>query len=426
MNESSTMKKTFKIRQLIFMIVLALSASTGNSRIQVPIDREVAVGSNEDIRQRLKSFSHVLEIKYTEKVQSQIQFLLESKNLSRTLLGRAEMYFPMIDEALAKHDIPSELKFLAVIESGLVPYLSSSAGAAGLWQFMPVTAEMFGLKVKSTYDERKDAHKASEAAAIYLKKLFNIYKDWTLVLAAYNCGDGTLNRAMKKTSSKSYWDIAQHLPQQTQDFVPRFIAAAYLMNFYYLHDLTPDPMPEDYVFTGTLKVKNKIDLEKLAEDYQISPEAMKRLNSVYTKGFIPESEEGEYFLTLPESKIYDYAIANNLLDQITGFSFASLERQKKSQLDAKNTDIAIVNTRPEELPFSKLPAPSQPFSSLNFAVKAIKLDDEGLIKIVMLSKGKSLNDVAIENGVDLNDLIELNKFSDTNVPKLGDQIKVRI
>ncbi len=420
------MKRTTRYRQIIFFCLLTLINSVSARQNNAIVDREVAPGSNDDIKHRLKNMSDVIEIKYTEKVQDQIEFLLKSKNLSRTLLGRAEMYFPLMDNILLKHNVPTDLKYLAVIESGLVPYLSSGAGASGLWQFMPGTAQMYGLKVKDTYDERKDAIKSTEAAALYLKKLYKIYGDWTLVLAAYNCGDGTLNRAMKKTSSKSYWDISSHLPQQTQDFVPRYIAAAYLMNFYYLHELEPDPLPEDYVYTGTLKVYQRVDLLKIAEEYQISPEAIKRLNAVYTKGFIPESQEGEYFLTLPESKIYDYATNHNLLSDIAGFSIPSEARQKKnSETKTEEIAVAVVNREPET-PFSKLPNPAMPITNLSNSVKAIRIEEEGIIKIVRLEKGQSLKDIAEANGIELAEIIELNRYSNSNLPKLGDQVKVRI
>jgi membrane-bound lytic murein transglycosylase D len=408
------MNKILKMRHIIFMLVLAL-AYPAASRKSINADYE---DLSDEIRQRVKSMSSVVDMRYTNLVEKEIDDLIANKNLSRTLLGRAAMYFPMMEKVLVENGVPEELKYLSVIESGLVPYLSSGAGAAGLWQFMPSTAEMFGLKVKSTIDERKDAYKATQAAAKYLKKLHSIYGDWTLVLAAYNCGDGKLNKALKRSGARSYWASLDQLPEQTQSFVPRFIAASYLMNFYYIHELEPDHLPEDYVYSGTLKVKSKIELSTIAEDYQVSPEAIRRLNAIYTKGFIPESEEEEFTLTLPESIIYQYAEKNNLLDKIAEFSIASINRQNKRASESiKKDEIAVAD----------IPTQKSPIIPINIPNRSVSIkEDYSIIKIVRLTKGKSLKDIAEEHGTDLAALIDYNNFSESNLPRLGDPIKIRI
>ena len=156
---------------------------------------------------------------------------------------------------------------------------------------MKPTAQLYGLKVTNVVDERRDPHKSTQAAMHYLNRLYNIYGDWTLVLAAYNCGDG-VSTVHWKTNSGVIG--TSKIPAQTNtEFVPKFIAVAYMMNYYYLHDLEPNVLPDDYVFTATIKVKDKIDLKHLAEDFEIDWEVMKRLNPSFTKGFIPRSN-GEH------------------------------------------------------------------------------------------------------------------------------------
>jgi LysM repeat protein len=408
----------YYIKQFVFFLTLALCGNFS----AVHANSSCAAEAN-DYKYKVMSLPSQLELRYNDQVKEQIDFFVEkNRKLSSTLLGRATMYFPMMEIKLSAHNLPDELKYLPVIEAGLIPYLTSSAGASGLWQFMKPTAEQLGLKITNTIDERRDAQKSTEAACIYLKKLFLIYKDWTLVLAAYNCGDGVINNALKKSTSRSYWDIQQYLPRQTQEFVPKFIAASYLMNYYYEHNIAPIPMDEEFVYTGSVKVYEKIDLEKLANEYQVDFEVIKRLNAVFIKGFIPKSD-GEYELHLPESKIYAFAEANNLLGDIVGFSPSSVSRQKEyaALADAKMKEET--KTR-ENLPFENLPLSNN--LVLNAKPSSIRLEEQASIKVVKLTKGKSLLDIARENGADIASIIELNKIDEKYPPRIGDEIKIRI
>jgi LysM repeat protein len=411
------MNRKYQIKGVIFFLTLVFCSNfkivTANSNCD----------TNNEIREKVLNLPSQLELRYNDQVKEQIEFFVEkNKRLSSTLLGRATMYFPMIEATLASHNLPDELKYLPVIEAGLVPYLTSSAGASGLWQFMPATAEQFGLIISNTIDERRDAEKSTAAAASYLKRLFNIYKDWTLVLAAYNCGDGVLNKALKKSNSRSYWDVQQYLPQQTQEFVPKFIAASYMMNYYYDHNLVPTPLEDDFVYTASIKVFEKVDLQKIADVYQIDIEVLKRLNAVYTKGFIPESN-GEHLLHLPESKIYDYANANNSLDHIVAYSSASISRQKEAIAIAEAKMRQEIKSR-ESLPVDGLPLSNNPL--VNTKYSTIRFEDEAVVKVVKLTKGKSLADIAKENGTDIASLIDLNKIDTKFPPRVGDNIKIRI
>src|SRR5690606_5215859 len=160
------------------------------------------------------------------------------------VLGRSELYFNMFEEKLAKHGLPIELKYLAVIESGLRPSAKSRAGALGLWQFMYRTGKFYNLNQNSYIDERMDPELATEAAALYLKKLHSLYDDWNMALAAYNAGPGNVNKAIRRSGGKmTYWGIRPFLPRETQGYVPNFITVAYMMTNHTLHNLIPAPAP---------------------------------------------------------------------------------------------------------------------------------------------------------------------------------------
>ena len=405
------------LRNLVFFLVLSFS---GNQNVPAAVESCLDIADPE-IEKRVMSLPLKLEVRYNSQVKEQISFFIEKhRGLSTTLLGRAPMYFPMIEEALANHGLPDELKYLPVIEAALVPYVSSHVGASGLWQFMKPTAQMYGLKVTNVLDERRDPEKSTQAAMHYLNRLYNIYGDWTLVLAAYNCGDGVVNSALRKSNSRSYWDIQKYLPRQTQEFVPKFIAIAYLMNYYYLHELEPTPLSDDYVFTATILVNEKIDLKHLAEDFEIDWEVMKRLNPSYTKGFIPRSN-GENKLTLPETKLYDFALAFGALDKVVSLSPASAARQRDivALAEANQRKDEVSGTRPiNNLPFPILLAGN--------STEAIRMEDDGYVKVVKLTRGKSLADIARENGMELAALMEFNRIDVNSPPRIGDQIRIRM
>jgi membrane-bound lytic murein transglycosylase D len=244
-----------------------------------------------------------------------------------------------------------------------------------------------------------------------------------LVLAAYNCGDGTLNKALKKSETNSYWDVRKHLPKQTQEFIPKFIAIAYLMNYYYLHDIETNTLTDDYKFTATLQVKDKIDLDKLSKDFDIDKELLRRLNPSFTKGFIPASKDKEYRLTLPEQKMYEFANEYNLLEDIISYSPQVIARNKAAIALAETNNL-IKERNINSAPLSQLPL--NPINAeINMA--ALRIEEKAnTIKVVKLKKGQSLRDIAREYNQELATLIQNNDFNENKLPRVGDQIKVKI
>lgn len=222
------------------------------------------------------------------------------------MLGLGNYYFPLFEEALAKYGLPMELKYLPIIESALNPGANSSASAVGLWQFMYPTAKMYKLEVSTFVDERRDPVKATDAAVRYLRDLYNIYNDWHLVIAAYNCGPGNVNKAIKRSgNAKDYWKIYYKLPKETRGYVPAFIAANYVMNFYQSHNIFPKS-PDFPIITDTLMVNDYLHFNQIAEVIGVSVEQIRILNPQYRRDIIPASKAKAYSLVLPQAEISAY------------------------------------------------------------------------------------------------------------------------
>lgn len=226
-------------------------------------------------------------------VLSNIKFFTEKRrNFTSVVLGRSELYFNMFEEKLAKHDLPLELKYLAVIESGLRPQVKSRAGALGLWQFMFRTGKAYGLDQNSYIDERMDPEMATEAACMYLKKLHSLYDDWNMALAAYNAGPGNVNKAIRRSGGKmTYWEIRPFLPRETQGYVPNFVAMAYMMSYHAEHNITArEPMFHDFE-VDTVCLKGGIHMEVIDSLTGWAVEDIQALNPIFKTKYIPNTEK---------------------------------------------------------------------------------------------------------------------------------------
>jgi membrane-bound lytic murein transglycosylase D len=254
--------------------------------------------TNEEYQEQLAHMNTYIEMTYNDVVQKFIEFYaIKRRRQVEVMLGLSEYYFPIFEEALDKYGLPLELKFLPIIESALNPRAISRAGASGLWQFMYTTGKLYKLNVNSFVDERQDPVKASDAAARYLRDLYDIFHDWHLVIAAYNCGPGNIYKAIKRTGKTTYWGIYDRLPRETRGYVPAFIAAAYAMTNYKEYKMVPRKI-EMPVATDTIIITNELHLQQVAEVLQIPLEKLKSLNPQYKKNIIPANYE-PYPLMLP-------------------------------------------------------------------------------------------------------------------------------
>lgn len=219
-------------------------------------------------------------------------FAKNRRSFVKIVLGRSALYFDLFEEKLSEYGLPLELKYLACIESGLRPQVKSRAGALGLWQFMYRTGLYYGLEETSYLDERMDPIKATDAACRFLKKLYGIYGDWNLALAAYNAGPGTINRALQRSGNqRSYWAIRPYLPTETQGYVPTFIAAAYLMTYHQEHNLMPAPAKIHNAQLDTMCLKRGLSMGTISAHLNWDLQEIKDLNPIYKTEFIPASEK---------------------------------------------------------------------------------------------------------------------------------------
>ena len=264
--------------------------------------------------QRLEKTEQVIDLSYNPAVLSFIKMYTERKrDQVERMIGLSEYYFPMFEEILDKHDLPIELKYLSIIESALDPAATSRVGAMGLWQFMYGTGKLMGLEITSFVDERRDPVKSSEAAAKYLKYLYDIYNDWHLAIAAYNCGPGNVNKAIRRSGGKTnYWELYYLLPRETRGYVPLFIAASYMMNYYEEHNLKPQ-IPYMPIDVDTIMVNSYLHFDQLTATLNIEKEHLQALNPMYRRGVIPASENKPYPVVLPIGKTFEFIEKDTLV-----------------------------------------------------------------------------------------------------------------
>lgn len=265
--------------------------------------------SDEIIIERLGKLPTVIEMPFNSVVRNTIRFYANRKQLVENMLGLSLYYNPIFEEALERNGMPLELKYLPVIESALVPTAVSRAGAAGLWQFMPATATGLGLEVNSIIDQRRDPYLASDAAAKYLKQLYNTFDDWSLAIAAYNCGPGNVNKALRRAGEgkHDFWEIYPFLPKETRGYVPAFIAANYIMTYHKNHNISP-ALARRPIVTDTIHVNRRVHFEQISDVLAIPMAELRALNPQFRKDIIP-GDIKPYSLVLPSLQVYAY-IAN--------------------------------------------------------------------------------------------------------------------
>ena len=253
---------------------------------------------------RLQGLDSYIPLPYNESVKKFINFYLNKRRGQVSIMmGLTNYYFPLFEEALAKYNLPAELKYLPIIESALNPKIVSRAGASGLWQFMYGTAKMYGLEINSYIDERNDPIKSTDAAARYLRDLYAIYGDWHIVIAAYNCGPGNVNKAVRRSGGKqNYWEIYSRLPKETRGYIPIFIAANYVMNNAQKHNVYP-VQPAFKLLTDTIVLTSYLNFEQIAANLNIPVQEIRQLNPQYKRDVIPAKADKPYVLKLPVDKI---------------------------------------------------------------------------------------------------------------------------
>ena len=275
---------------------------------QVPVVEEDVVPfySDEDVRMRLRKIASCIIPRYTIEVKSYINtYTLKNREKTEAMLGKAVMYFPIFHKYIKEYGFPEAIKYLSVTESALNPTAVSSAKAVGLWQFMSITAKEYGLQINQFVDERCDPHLSTDAAMHYLKNQYKRFGDWTLAIAAYNSGGGSVSRAIRRGRSKNFWKIRKYLPRETRNYVPAYIAAAYLLQNYEKHNLNPLYPEMDLQLTSAVKVYEALDFNEISIITGLSLETIRTLNPAYLRDYIPASSNGR-FVILPKRVMSDF------------------------------------------------------------------------------------------------------------------------
>ena len=371
---------------------------------------------------RLKRLPTLIEMPYNEVVQKFIDRY--SGKLRRSvsfMLGASNFYMPIFEEALEAYNLPLELKYLPVIESALNPKAVSRVGATGLWQFMLPTGKRYGLEVNTLVDERRDPVKASYAAAHYLSDLYKIFDDWSLVIAAYNCGPTNVNKAIHRAKGNAdYWNIYPYLPKETRGYVPAFIAANYIMNYYCDHNICP-MVTELPAKTDTVVVDKDIHMEQIAQVLNINIEHLRNLNPQYRHDIINGLNK-PMSLRLPSSLISAF------IDQEDSISAYRADEylQKRTLVDV-NDEEPTVSRRS----YSRRNSSSSSSSSRNKRGDSKKSKngkknkkDKKREKSVTIKSGDTLSEIAARNGTTVKKLRKLNKISGNNI-RAGKKLKVK-
>ena len=285
-----------------------LSENMFSDIVSIDIDSEVSYDlSTELLKKRLAKMDakSPFNIEYHPALENTIKAFLKNRPKAfERLMAISEYYFPMFEEHLAKYNIPLELKYLAIVESALNPRAKSRVGASGLWQFMYPTGKQYNLEVSSYVDERYDPLKATEAACQYLSSLFGIFGDWSMVLAAYNCGPGNVSKAIRRSGgSQNYWNIRKNLPKETANYVPAFLATFYIYEFKKEHGIVPKKAPITYFETDTIMVKKQMSFKQISELLDIPMDQLEFLNPIYKLKVVPFEADEPHYLRLPKNKM---------------------------------------------------------------------------------------------------------------------------
>lgn len=368
------------------------------------IEEEVKYDLSSDmLKKRLQKMDEKspFNIEYNASLENVIKsFLKNRKGGFERLMAISEYYFPMFEEHLAKYNVPLEIKYLAIVESALNPKAKSRVGATGLWQFMYPTGKQFNLEVNSYVDERYDPLKATEAACQYLSSLYQIFGDWSLVLASYNAGPGNVSKAIRRSGgSQNYWNIRKNLPKETANYVPAFLATMYIYEYKKEHGIVPKKAQTTYFETDTIMVKREMSFKQISLLLDIPVEQIEFLNPIYKLNIIPFTEEKHHYLRLPKDKIGLFVSNEEKI-----YAYVDYEKNNKEKT------IEIVEKSSDSI--------SKPEIEINNDVK-----NKSKLAYHKVSHGESLGKIADNYKVTVSELKNWNNLR-TNTIHSGQKLKI--
>jgi membrane-bound lytic murein transglycosylase D len=365
----------------------------------VSVDYELPT---ELLKERLKAMDakSPFNIEYNSGLENVIKsFLKNRKKAFERLMGISEYYFPLFEEALAKQNVPLEIKYLAVVESSLNPKAVSRVGATGLWQFMYQTGKQYNLHIDSYEDERSDPLKASEAATKYMANMYKIFGDWELVLAAYNSGAGNVSKAIRRSGGQqNFWNIKKNLPRETQGYVPAFLATMYIYEYHKEHGIVPNRALIKHFATDTVMIKKQMSFKQISDLLDVPETQLELLNPSYKRAVVPFYSDKKHFLRLPQDKI---AVFTSNEDHIYAYIDHELGKREKP-FQSKKTMLAVNDT-------------------LSNTPKTIIVANT---KTYRVQRGDNLTEIAAQYDVAVADLKKWNHLRGNTVP-YGRNLKIR-
>ncbi|MFN0174682.1 MAG: transglycosylase SLT domain-containing protein [Saprospiraceae bacterium] len=300
-----------------------------------------------ELKERLGSLSSCLELRTTAVVKSYIKTYVQIQTeKTRNMLGKRLTYFPLYEAKFQEYGVPDDLKFLSVVESALNAKAVSRVGATGLWQFMPSTGGEYGLRTNTAVEDRSNPVKSTDAAARHLRDLYNHFDDWALALAAYNSGSGRVNAAIRRAGSRNFWAIMPYLPKETRNYVPAFIAATYICNYFQIHGLTPNNPDLDQQLTDYVNVYEGISFRDISDATGISYQVIKDLNPGFKRDYVPPTTDG-HFVVVPERVMPAFIRYLNSVSSARKYKLESIERYTSA--DVGDGRYWISNAKPKEV-----------------------------------------------------------------------------
>ncbi|MEC5165249.1 membrane-bound lytic murein transglycosylase D [Flavobacterium sp. PL11] len=379
-----------------------ITSDIENLNIDAKVDFELPTAL---LKERLAAMDakSPFNIEYNHGLENIIKSFLKNRKKSfERLMGVSEYYFPLFEEALAKQNVPLEIKYLAVVESALNPRAVSKMGATGLWQFMYHTGKQYGLKIDSYVDERSDPLKSSQAATQYMTNMYKIFGDWDLVLASYNSGPGNVSKAIRRSGGqKNYWNIRKNLPKETQGYVPAFLATMYLYEYHKEHGMVPQRATVKHFATDTIMIKQQMSFKQISDLLDVPVAQLQLLNPSYKLNVIPFYNDEPHFLRLPQDKVAIFASNEN---QIYAYAKNELDQREKPfetsrSIAIKDTAIAVLqNKKSSKITYYKVKrGDNLSVIATKYNVSTTQIKNWNKLKGSTITYGKTIKIVRDEN-----------------------------
>lgn len=414
-------------KAVVVVILFALYAPASFAKEDNSAYTEV---SKNVLKERIENLPSKVDLRYSEEVHGIINtYIKEYRRGTERLLGLSEQFFPLYEAEFNKQGLPDELKYLSIVESGLRPKVVSESGAVGLWQFMKGTGRIYDLRINSVVDERKDPIKSTRAASQYLKDLYHQFNDWTLALAAYNCGPGNVKKALKRSQEEEFWSLKGrgYLPRETRRYIPKFVAISYLMNYSHIHNLVPEYTSEMNTL-ATVMVYDYTTFSEISKITGLSRSTIADYNPAFLKGYIPKSSKG-YYLTLPQDDLFHYLSQVGGFDNLVDLGYnRSAQRgryllygaMKKRVLDLSLLPKPAMLTEVNHKGYNPISQPVKLSLQMEIAEKVASKD----FKTYQLRPEESLLDVARNFNLKLTELVKINKIDPASPPPAGAEIRL--